>query len=52
MEDPPGLAIQAGYHSMRAVVRRPDTEPILVLSPEELLESVYRSALPSTEERQ
>jgi len=49
LEDPPLLATQAGYDAMRAVVRRPDAEPILVLSLEHLIESVYRSALPATE---
>jgi len=52
MEDPPSLATQAGYHATRAVVRRPDAEPILVLSLEHLLESIYRSSLPSKEEIQ
>jgi len=45
MEDPPSLAIQAGYDAARAVVRRPDAEPIVVLSMESLLEAVYRSVL-------
>ena len=45
MEDPPALAAQAGYEVTRAVVRRPDAEPIVVLSLEHLLECVYRSAL-------
>jgi purine-binding chemotaxis protein CheW len=49
LEDPPLLATQAGYDAMRAVVRRPDAEPILVLSLECLIESVYRSALPAME---
>jgi purine-binding chemotaxis protein CheW len=52
MEDPPGLATQAGYDTTRAVVRRSDADPILVLSLEHLLESIYRSALPSKEETQ
>jgi len=52
MEDPPGLATQAGYDAMRAVVRRPEAEPILVLSMEHLLETIYRSALPCNEEVQ
>jgi purine-binding chemotaxis protein CheW len=52
MEDPPSLAIQAGYHATRAVVRRPGAEPILVLSLENLLESIYRSSLPRKEETQ
>jgi purine-binding chemotaxis protein CheW len=45
LEDPPALATQTGYEVTRAVVRRADGEPILVLSLEHLLESVYRSAL-------
>jgi purine-binding chemotaxis protein CheW len=52
MEDPPGLVTQAGYDVTRAVVRRPDAEPILVLSLEHLRESIYRSSLPSKEEIQ
>ena len=52
MEDPPGLATQAGYDTTRAVVRRSDADPILVLSLEHLLESIYRSALPTKEEIQ
>jgi purine-binding chemotaxis protein CheW len=45
MEDPPALATQTGYDAVRAVVRRPGAEPVLVLSLDHLLESVYRSAL-------
>ncbi len=43
MEAPPPLATHAGYEAARAVVRRPDSEPIVVLSLEHLIESVYRS---------
>jgi purine-binding chemotaxis protein CheW len=43
MEDPPPLATHAGYDAARAVVRRPDSDPIVVLSLEFLLECVYRS---------
>jgi purine-binding chemotaxis protein CheW len=46
VEDVPELARQAGYEAVKAVVRRPNAEPVMVLSVEELLESVYRSALP------
>ena len=46
LEDPPALATQAGYDAVRAVVRRKDDVPALVLSLEHILESVYRSALP------
>jgi len=52
MEDPPSLATQAGYAAARAVVRRPEADPIMVLSLEHLLESIYRSSLPSKEELQ
>ncbi len=45
MEDPPPLATHAGYDAARAVVRRPNAEPIVVLSLESLLEAVYRSVL-------
>ncbi len=47
LEDPPALATQAGYGTTRAIIRREDQEPIMVLSLEHLLERVYRSALPA-----
>jgi len=47
LEAPPALATHAGYDLVRAVVRRPGASPVLVLSLENLLESVYRSALPA-----
>jgi purine-binding chemotaxis protein CheW len=50
LRDPPTLAVQAGYEAVKAVVRRPDSVPVLVLSLEHILESVYRSALSSLEE--
>jgi purine-binding chemotaxis protein CheW len=43
--EPPALALQAGYAVVRAVVRRSDGPPVLVLSVEHLLEGLYRSAL-------
>jgi len=46
LEAPPALATHAGYDLVRAVVRRPGAAPVLVLSLENLLERVYRSALP------
>ena len=49
MEDPPSLATHAGYDAARAIVRRVDSEPIVVLSVEHLLECIYRSALPGRE---
>jgi purine-binding chemotaxis protein CheW len=50
MEDPPTLATQAGYDAARFVVRRPDSEPIVVLSLEHLLQSIYHSVLPTHED--
>lgn len=43
--EPPPLVSHAGYETVRAVVRRAEGLPTLVLSLEHLLESVYRSAL-------
>jgi purine-binding chemotaxis protein CheW len=43
VEAPPALAIQAGYDAVRAVIRRAEGAPVLVLSVEHLLEGVYRS---------
>lgn len=45
LEDVPELAIQAGYDTVRAVVRREDGPPVMVLSVETMIEKVYRSAL-------
>jgi len=50
LEDPPALATQTGYDATRAVVRQEESEPILVLSLEHLLETVYRSALACKED--
>jgi purine-binding chemotaxis protein CheW len=50
LEDPPALATQAGYDATRAVVRREGGAPVLVLSLEHILESVYRSALARQED--
>jgi len=47
LEDPPALATQAGYEAVRAVVRQEGARPVLVLSLEHIIESVYRSVLPS-----
>lgn len=49
LEEPPALATQSGYDAVRAVLRRPDDVPILVLSMDHVLEAIYRSALPGTE---
>ena len=43
LEDPPALATQAGYKVVRALVRRSEGRPVLVLSLEHILERVYRS---------
>jgi purine-binding chemotaxis protein CheW len=45
LEDPPALATHAGYDAVRSVVRRPGATPVMVLSLEHIVESVYRSAL-------
>jgi purine-binding chemotaxis protein CheW len=45
---PPGLMAQTGYDAVRAVVRRAGQAPVLVLSLEHVLESVYRSGIPGT----
>lgn len=45
LDDVPELATQAGYDTIRAVVRRPGAAPVMVLSLESILERVYRSAL-------
>ena len=45
LEDPPALATQAGYDAVRAVVRREGQAPVMVLSLEHILESVFRSAI-------
>ena len=44
VDAPPALATQAGYDTVRAVIRRPEAAPVLLLSLERLLEDVYRSA--------
>lgn len=41
--EPPALVTHSGYDAVRAVVRRQDQPPVLVLSLEHILESVYRS---------
>ena len=51
VEGPPLLVAQAGYEAVRAVVRREAAPPVLVLSLEHLLESVYRSALATSAAR-
>ncbi len=50
LDDPPALATQSGYDATRAVVRRAGEAPILVLSLEHILESVYRSGLERRED--
>ena len=45
VQSPPALVTQAGYEAVRAVVRRRGAGPVLVLSLEHLLESVYRSGI-------
>lgn len=45
MEDVPDLATQAGYDTVRHVVRREEGPPIMVLAVDRLVENIYRSAL-------
>jgi purine-binding chemotaxis protein CheW len=45
VQSPPALVAQAGYEAVRAVVRRRGAPPVLVLSLEHVLESVYRSGI-------
>jgi purine-binding chemotaxis protein CheW len=45
LRSPPALVAQAGYEAVRAVVRRADAAPVLVISLEHVLERVYHSAL-------
>jgi purine-binding chemotaxis protein CheW len=45
LEDPPALAMQAGYDAVRGVVRRDGEAPVMVLSLDHILESVYRSGV-------
>jgi len=49
LDDPPALAAQAGYDAVRAVLRRPARDLILVLSLDHILESIYRSAFSASE---
>jgi purine-binding chemotaxis protein CheW len=49
LEEAPALATQAGYEAIRAVVRRENAPPVLVISVEHLLERIYRSARPAEE---
>lgn len=44
LEEPPALATHSGYDAVRAVLRRADAAPILVLSTDHVLEAIYRSA--------
>lgn len=43
IEAPPALATHSGYETVRAVVRREDAPPVMVISLEDILETVYRS---------
>lgn len=45
----PRLAAEAGYEAVRAVVRRPGRDPTLVLSMENILDSVSRAACSCSE---
>ena len=43
LEDVPDLATHAGYDVISSMVRRDDGPPVMVLSLENLIESIYRS---------
>jgi purine-binding chemotaxis protein CheW len=49
VDEPPALATHAGYDAVRAVIRRPDAAPVLLLSLERVLEDVYHSARAAAE---
>lgn len=49
LEEPPALATQSGYDAVRAVLRRENDVPVLVLSMDHVLEAIYRSARPAPE---
>jgi purine-binding chemotaxis protein CheW len=48
LDDVPDLATHAGYDAVRHVLRRENDKPVMVLSLENLVENVYRSALPAS----
>ena len=50
LSDLPALASQTGYEMARALVRRDEGEPMVLLSVEHCLEAVYRSVLGRREE--
>ena len=45
LEDPPMLVTQAGYDTVRAVVRQEGVGSVMVLSLEHILESLYRMGI-------
>ena len=45
LEDVPDLAAHTGYEAVRYVIRRSGEAPVMMLSLEHIVESVYRSAL-------
>ncbi len=45
LETAPALATHSGYEAIRGAIRRPDAPPVMVLSLEDVLETVYRSAI-------
>lgn len=50
LEPVPGLAMRAGYDAVSAMLRREGKPPIMILSLENLIESVYRAAESSATE--
>ncbi len=45
LETAPALATHSGYDVIRGAIRRPGAAPVMVLSLEDILETVYRSAI-------
>jgi purine-binding chemotaxis protein CheW len=45
LEDVPDLAAHTGYDAVRHVIRRPGEAPVMMLSLDHIIESVYRSAI-------
>jgi len=45
LETAPALATHAGYDTIRGAIRRPGESPVMVLSLEDILETVFRSAI-------
>jgi hypothetical protein len=45
LETAPALATHSGYDAIRGAIRRAGQSPVMVLSLEDILETVFRSAI-------